>query len=146
MVHTRCATYQGIYLLILPLISFSSQTAPRPSPLQRQLLCPAVRSPLISPLSPQGEVENELIHLTAQPQSATESYIIKPWMVLKKEGGTMAQGLAMLSRVGLSYTIWVNELAAVMINIALKGSKVQTMENDALGFEGKKLLKGSERK
>lgn len=58
----------------------------------------------------------------------------------------MAQGLAMLSRVGLSYTIWVNELAAVMINIALKGSKVQIMENDALGFEGKKLLKGSERK
>jgi len=44
--------------------------------------------------------------------------------------------------MGLSRSVRVDELAAVLVNTALNGSETQTIEYDVLGPQGRALLKG----
>ncbi|MCJ1481388.1 hypothetical protein MMC06_001545 [Schaereria dolodes] len=69
-----------------------------------------------------GEVENRLIELAKQKKDVLETYIARPGFVLSK-GNFMAKIF-----MGVSRCNRVDELAAVMTDMALNGSKEQIME------------------
>jgi hypothetical protein len=65
-----------------------------------------------------------------------ESYIMRPAGVLPKVSSGVKDAM-----MGMTLgSIKVDQLAAVLVDTALNGSKVQTMENKELGKRGKELL------
>ncbi|KAJ7504311.1 hypothetical protein B0H11DRAFT_1981622 [Mycena galericulata] len=85
-----------------------------------------------------GTAETEMIAFAKQEvnQGHWETFIVKPAMVLHKEGDV-------LKRLGgvLLGTVQVDQLAAVMIDVVSNGNKEQTLRNPEIVEKGKALLK-----
>ena len=73
-----------------------------------------------------GQVENELLAHAKERQDAFETCIMRPGMVLSKE--TNVRSLVF----GLGPSVRVDVLAAVMLDVALKGSEQQILENSEI--------------
>lgn len=74
---------------------------------------------------------------TERNKSTFDSFVVRPGAVLAKDTGM--PGWA----VGLTMSVKVDHLAATMIDVALNGSEIKTIENAALGSRGKTLLEGA---
>ena len=72
-----------------------------------------------------------------QHRATFDTLIVRPAVVLPKEGGTKTAIL------GLAPSVNVEELAAVMVDAAVNGSKRQILENEMLKSQGRALLRRS---
>lgn len=79
-----------------------------------------------------------LFALVKQHQDLLECFVVRPGGVLSKDSWVPS------ILPGSNMYIKVDELAAVMVHTALKGSDNPTMSNNFLVTQGRKLLKGSE--
>ena len=88
-----------------------------------------------------GLAENMVLALAQEKEKTTslESFIIRPASVLAKD-----RGLLMSLRRMLPYAVGIEELAAVLIDLALHGSKKLIWENKDLRVRGEELIKGSQ--
>lgn len=77
---------------------------------------------------------NKLVEFSDQRRDSFQTFMVQPGWVLSKE--SMVPNIVMR----LGRWVRVNELAAVMMDIALSGSKIQIMSNDALVNQGRVLL------
>lgn len=76
----------------------------------------------------QGQVENELTDYEKDNNSSVEVFIARPGMVL-------ARGMSLRTLVfGMGPSIWVDDLAKVLVNVAVKGDKdgERVLENERM--------------
>lgn len=83
-----------------------------------------------------ARLRTNLLSFARQHRHVFETFVVKPGSVLSKENRMMSVIM------GLSRSVRVDELAAVLVNTALNGSETQTIEYDVLGPQGRALLKG----
>lgn len=87
----------------------------------------------------QGEAENQLIRLERKNPGAFAAFLAQVGSVVPKANkGLLA--MAVLTKP-LNPYIMVDELAAVLIDIALNGGETQTLTNADLVVRGRSLLK-----
>jgi hypothetical protein len=84
-----------------------------------------------------GDAETRLLDLAAGHGDAFDAFIVRPGAVLARGGG--AAGLAV--RMGAP-AVSVQALAAVVVELALRGGEGKVWENAALVSRGRELLKG----
>ncbi|MCJ1413786.1 hypothetical protein MMC32_000111 [Xylographa parallela] len=82
-----------------------------------------------------GQIENELIELQKQHNDSLATYVVRPWGVLSK-GKTVMSAVA-----SVGFSIRVDELAAAVVDIALRGNGSQIADNAVLVRQGKQILK-----
>jgi hypothetical protein len=87
----------------------------------------------------QGQAEINLLELTKARPNDFEAYIMRPAFVLGKEKtwGNAVKG-------GLPYSIRVDELAAVLLDVAENGAEKDTWKNADLKKRGRELVKTME--
>ena len=83
----------------------------------------------------QGQIENELVELQKQHNDSLATYVVRPWGVLSK-GKTVMSAVA-----SVGFSIRVDELAAAVVDIALRGNGSQIADNAVLVRQGKQILK-----
>ena len=77
----------------------------------------------------------ELQLLDLRKEDKIETFVMRPAAVLTKEKSVMNS-----VRRSLPFSIRVDELASVLIDVAINGSKEESWENDRLRTRGKELL------
>jgi len=86
-----------------------------------------------------GDAENKLLDFTAEHKEAFGAIVVRPGAVLAN-GGRLAGVAACVGAPAVS----VQGLAAVMVELALKGADEKVWENKELAARGKELLKAQE--
>lgn len=76
-------------------------------------------------------MENELLAHAREHQDTFETCIVRPGMVLTRESSLRNWV------VGLGPSVRVDVLAAVMLDVALRGSEKQILENSAINELGR---------
>lgn len=84
-----------------------------------------------------GQVEQEFVDFEAQNEKSWKCFIARPWMVTMP--GSWAGWV-----IPAAYQIPVGVLAAALIDVALKGSVEQTLDNTALMRIGQKAVSQSD--
>jgi hypothetical protein len=84
----------------------------------------------------QGKVENGLFELANKNPTTFEAYAFRPGGVLKENPGPLH-----LIMNALAPSIYVNDLAAAMIDTALNGNSTLIMENEEISRKGKDIIK-----
>jgi hypothetical protein len=86
-----------------------------------------------------GDAENKLLDFTAEHKEVFDAIVVRPGAVLANGGGVA--GIA--ACVGAP-AVSVQGLAAVMVELALKGAEEKVWENKELVARGKELLRAQE--
>jgi hypothetical protein len=84
-----------------------------------------------------GEAENRLLDFSAQYKDAFDAFIVRPGPVVKSTGGLSG----LLVAVGAPI-VGVKDLAAVMVELVVKGAGEKVWENRELRERGGELLRG----
>jgi hypothetical protein len=85
-----------------------------------------------------GEAENRVLEFAKTHEGVFDAFITRPaWVVPKASEG----GILDLVRKALPAKVGVDQLAAVMVDLALNGGKTNILENGELVNRGRVLLK-----
>jgi len=86
-----------------------------------------------------GQAEINLLQLAKERPDEFEAYIMRPAFVLGKE-----RTLGNAVKAALGYTVSVDELASVLLDVAEKGAEKDTWENAELRTRGRELVRRAE--
>ena len=86
-----------------------------------------------------GEAETRLLDFSAAHRDSFDAFIVRPGMVMESAGGV--GGVAVWAGVP---AVSVQGLAAVMVELAVRGGGEKVWENRELGGRGRELLKRGE--